>query len=310
MNNIFKNRYNELRSGWSIALVLAVFLAAEIIFSFIVSFLVLILCQGNTEAVLRVAGLPGVGEILESIIYLFEITAMLFLFYFLYKRPLHQMGFVRNHWLTQLLLGGLYGILAIGAVVLILVISGNAAIKDFQPDRILSLGIISGFLKYICVGFCEEILCRGYMMTALKTTRSQWLVLLCPAVLFGLLHILNPNVTLFSIANIVLVGIIFGYLMIKTGRIWASVGLHITWNFFQGNIFGIAVSGSGSGQQALMETVFTGNDWITGGAFGAEGGAVCTVILLLLLAYVHYFVKNPNGAGWSVESDLPLIRKV
>ena len=141
-------------------------------------------------------------------------------------------------------------------------------------------------------------------MTVLKTSRNKWVILLMPAVIFGLIHLQNPNVTVFSIANLVLGGVAFAYLMLKTGRIWASIGLHITWNFFLGNVFGIAVSGTEN--FSVMTTELQGKKWLTGGAFGIEGGAIFTLLLVLLLVFIHLFVKNPDGSGWSSESDMPL----
>lgn len=304
---LFKNKYGEFRSGWSLVLAFMTMFGSQFLVTLVLELVLVMVCGGNQERMYETAQLPVVSNLLQYVIYLGEIGAILLLFYLIYKRPFGQMGLVKGDWLRQLLLGCLYGILMISLVVLVLVVSGSAHITDIDFSRIITLKFLMSFIFFIFVGFFEEILCRGYMMTALKTTRNKWVVVLCPAVIFGLLHALNPNVTIFSIINIVIVGVIFGYLMIKTGRLWAPIGLHITWNFFQGTIFGIPVSGTKD--FSLMETVFTGKEWFTGGEFGAEGGAVCTVVMLLFLAYVHFFVKSQDQEGWSLDSDMPLVRK-
>ena len=301
---IFKNKYGEFRSGWAIVLSLVIMYVSQIAAA-LVQMVIMIVMYGMDEYPYWTVSV-GVSSTMTIIVYLFEIAAAMLLFYLIYKRPIRQMGFGKINWMKQLLLGGLYGLALMAIIVLILVLTGNAYITDVDFGRIITLEFIMGFLVYVCVGFYEEILCRGFMMTALKSTRNKWVIILLPSVIFGLLHMLNPNVTVFSIVNIVLVGIIFSYLMIKTGRIWASIGFHITWNFFQGNVFGIPVSGTED--FSLMETVFTGNTWITGGAFGAEGGAVCTLVLAAFLLFIHFVIKAPDDNGWSIDSDMPLLR--
>ena len=96
-------------------------------------------------------------------------------------------------------------------------------------------------------------------MTTLKTTRCKWAIIGIPSVLFGLMHIFNPNAAALPIFNVALIGVLFSYLFIKTGRLWAPIGFHFTWNFFQGYIFGVPVSGTNVPASALMSTVFTGS---------------------------------------------------
>jgi len=98
-------------------------------------------------------------------------------------------------------------------------------------------------------------------------------------------------------------------MFIKTGRLWASIGFHFSWNFVQGFIFGIPVSGVFLPESALMSTVLIGPVWLTGGAFGVEGGAVCTLVLLLGLLFIHFCVKPPDNPEkfWRIDGDLPLI---
>ena len=71
-------------------------------------------------------------------------------------------------------------------------------------------------------------------------------------------------------------------------------------------MFGVAVSGKSA--FSLMDTVFTGPDWWTGGAFGAEGGAACTIVILLGLLCIRFLVKKPEPALWTLDSHMPLTR--
>ena len=70
-----------------------------------------------------------------------------------------------------------------------------------------------------------------------------------------------------------------------TRRLWLCIGIHIAWNFTEGGIFSVAVSGGNA--QGLLQAKLTGADWLTGGAFGAEGSivalAMCSAAGILLL---------------------------
>ena len=67
-------------------------------------------------------------------------------------------------------------------------------------------------------------------------------------------------------------GLFFGLGYVLTGQIALPIGLHFTWNFVQGNIFGFPVSGRITHATSLFLTQESGPDLWTGGAFGPEAG--------------------------------------
>ena len=302
---IFKNKYNELRSGWMLIMAILVYYLVQVIA--MICFIVIAALTGRAgdiESLLNIEGL-SISPIFNSIIYPLMICAMFLLFWSVYKRPIRQIGFYSSGWFRQLLFGGLFGIVLIIIQISILLISGTGRIKNTDFSGLISGYFWSGLLLFIYVGFFEEILSRGIMMTALKTTRNKWVIILLPSVLFGFMHIFNNNVTVFSLVNIMLAGVLFSYLLIKTGRLWAPIGLHITWNFFMGNVFGIPVSGNSF--SAIINIQFIGPDWLTGGAFGLEGGALCTLAIASGLIFTHFCIKQSVGF-WDVNSYMPLQR--
>jgi membrane protease YdiL (CAAX protease family) len=110
------------------------------------------------------------------------------------------------------------------------------------------------------------------------------------AVIFSLMHIGNPNVSAIGLTNIVLVGILFSYMFIKSGSIWMPIGYHITWNYFQGDVFGFQVSGLK--QVGIYKTTILNDNIINGGAFGPEGGIATTVVIIMGLLFVEWYYKN------------------
>lgn len=93
--------------------------------------------------------------------------------------------------------------------------------------------------------------------------------------------------TFLSVVNIVLDGVLAGLLLIYTDSIWLVVAQHGTWNYVQGNLLGFQVSGTGADASFLSFTMGSGPDWLTGGAFGAEGSIITTLVLLASVVIVY-----------------------
>jgi membrane protease YdiL (CAAX protease family) len=231
-------------------------------------------------------------------------TVILFIiFKLIYKRPLSEMGLSRRNGVKMLGLGCLAGAVAISLFALIASLSGMAEFSGLALQKASPADIGIAFVYFVSVGFYEEILCRGFFMTALKTTRKKWVIIAIPVLIFGLMHLLNPNVSLLADINIMLIGVAFAYMFIKSGALWMPVGYHIMWNFFQGNVYGIQVSGTT--QASLMKYSALGPDILTGGVFGAEGGLICTAITLGVLVCIRFAVNTKEPPVWTMDSGLP-----
>lgn len=146
----------------------------------------------------------------------------------------------------------------------------------------LGLAVFSGVFK--------EILLRGIVFRQLEAWLGSWIALALSSALFGALHITNPGATWFSsVAIAVEAGILLGAAYMLTRRLWLAIGIHAAWNFTQGWVFSVPVSG-GEAPLGLLITRRLGPDWLTGGDFGLEASVVAMVVatlagvILLLLA--------------------------
>ena len=119
-------------------------------------------------------------------------------------------------------------------------------------------------ILYIFVGFAEEILGRGYIISVMKQTRNIPLMVIVSAVVFSLMHIFNSSFSLIPFINIVLIGVVFSLMYIWSGNLWMCIGYHIAWNYFQGNVFGFPVSGMES--KGIITTIYSENNIINGEA--------------------------------------------
>jgi hypothetical protein len=160
------------------------------------------------------------------------------------------------------------------------------------------------FLAFLLVGFYEELFSRGYQLTNLAEGFNQgWIgsrgailiATLISSLIFGVLHATNPNATLFSTLNICMAGFMLAAGFVLTGQLAIPIGIHITWNFFQGNVFGFPVSGANFRTATLIAIQQEGPDLWTGGAFGPEGGLLGLGVMLLGALFVVLWVRWKQG---------------
>jgi membrane protease YdiL (CAAX protease family) len=130
-------------------------------------------------------------------------------------------------------------------------------------------------------GVVEEVMFRGIVFRHLETMLGSWAALALTAMLFGAAHLANPNATVFAAAAIALeAGLMLGGSYLLTRRLWLPIGIHAAWNFTQGWVFSVPVSG-GDAPLGLLITRRIGPDWLTGGDFGLEASAVAMVLATL-----------------------------
>jgi CAAX protease family protein len=129
-------------------------------------------------------------------------------------------------------------------------------------------------------GILEELLFRGYLFRLSSRIVGTWGALLFTSALFGLAHLGNKGATLSSgIAIMLEAGVLLGSAYVVTQRLWFPIGLHIAWNFTEGSVFGMQVSGN-STATGLVRGSLTGSPLLTGGAFGPEASIVAVLVCL------------------------------
>ncbi|HQV04002.1 MULTISPECIES: type II CAAX endopeptidase family protein [unclassified Novosphingobium] len=154
-----------------------------------------------------------------------------------------------------------------------------------QIWTMLAIAVVSGTM--------EEVLFRGIVLRHMETLIGTWGSLAFTSALFGALHITNPDATWFSSLAIALeAGILLGAAYLLTRRLWLAIGIHAAWNFTQGWIFSVPVSG-GEAPLGLLITRRIGPDWLTGGDFGLEASVVAMVVATLAgLALLAFAVRR------------------
>lgn len=228
---------------------------------------------------------------------------------FLDRRKFSSFGFHFNRsWWLDFAFG-----LALGAILMVFIFivelaAGWITITGaFYMDAAFTApfwaAIVAALIYYIQVGINEEILSRGYQLRniaeglhigPISARTALVLAYIISSSVFGLMHLDNPNASLLSSVMIALAGIMLGMGYVLTGELAIPIGLHISWNFFQGNVFGLPVSG-GASALSFIAVEQGGPDLWTGGAFGPEAGLIGLIAMLLGIGLTYLWVKSRYG---------------
>jgi membrane protease YdiL (CAAX protease family) len=154
-------------------------------------------------------------------------------------------------------------------------------IRDFGDTQfwdLAALGVISGVF--------EETVFRGIVLRQLERLAGTWWAIAISSLLFGALHIVNPDATWTGAISIMVeAGILLGAAYLYTRRLWLAVGLHAAWNFTQGWVFSIPISGTGQ-PVGILVTERNGPEWLTGGKFGLEASMAAVLVATVTGLYL------------------------
>lgn len=212
------------------------------------------------------------------------------------KRPISSLGFFKEDWLKELGLGFLVGLVQFSLTLLLVYLLGGVTLKSIDFSLSTMLYVLSTIPFWLLQGGTEEMLTRGWLLPILTKRINLAIAIGVSSSLFGLMHLTNDHVTVLSIVNIVLFGIAMALYMLKRDNLWSVIGLHGAWNFIQGNVYGIAVSGTSVGS-SLFHFVNKADspEWISGGGFGTEGSLMTSIVEILFIAYLWYSLKKEQA---------------
>jgi uncharacterized protein len=208
-------------------------------------------------------------------------------------------------WWKQFGFGLALGALLMGSMFLLEYLLGWIKVDQVgftaDPAQALAPQLLVAFVSYTGIAFTEELLFRGYLLLNLveglrgilpRPVHNLGFAILLSSLFFGLPHAGNPNATLASTLLLGCLGIFFALGRVLTGELAIPIGLHLSWNFFQGNVFGFTVSGWANDTGSLLQITQGGSTWITGGAFGPEAGLLGLVAMLFGIWLTILYVRR------------------
>src|SRR5574341_453330 len=285
-HSFITDKQGHLRSGWRTVIFVAAFLVVDKLFEVVAS--VIASAIGGTRS--GFSGDTSVFLIGALVLFGSATLAGWGCAAIVEELPFRSLGcWPHRGWLTNLALGS-----AIGAASLLLA-AGFAAVTrgmrfSFNPSPATTIGqtVLVSLVVFVIAGAAEEALFRGYPLQTFARAKLAWVGVLVTSVPFAAAHLLNPNVSRgFTFINTAVAGVWFAVAYLRTRSLWLPLGLHWSWNWAQASLLGLPVSGIQRITPApLLHAMNAGPDWLTGGAYGIEGGAACTVALVLSIVVV------------------------
>lgn len=303
-SDIFINSVGRLRSGWRLLIfIVAAYLIAALLFGIVTFGLSLALGAPRAGQLLN----SNWGHLLQSVILLMVgLLAGWGCGRLLEGLPFSALGWARHRgWLRDLLIGS-----ALGIASLLVAVAFATAFGGFRFTLNNSVNLsatvttvaISLFF-FIIAAAAEETLFRGYPLQTMTRAHLAWVAILITSALFAQAHLNNPNVEGWAFLqtpaggmfrkvgwgfmNTTLAGVWLAVAYLRTRSLWFPLGIHWSWNWMMGAVLGLPVSGiENLTPSPLLRATDTGPAWLTGGAYGIEGGAACTLALIVSLVFI------------------------
>ena len=272
--SLFLTSDAELRSGWRCA----VYLAVLVILLFVTLTLLSLIVPEGDLSVQRIIALNSLALFPPAALTLWFMARQVD------RLPIEVFGVgLHEGWIRDIGAGLLMAALMIGLFVGVGAVAGSFTAEVPEGEDTLS-GILLIVLLLGLSAANEELIFRGYPLQVLMVGIGRGPAILVVSAVFGLGHHLNPGATWLGTANTFLAGILLCLAYLRTRSLWFPYGLHIGWNAGIGIVFGFPVSGVDF--PSLLESELLGPAWITGGAFGPEGGILGTGVIIAAVVFM------------------------
>jgi membrane protease YdiL (CAAX protease family) len=182
--------------------------------------------------------------------------------------------------------GMMFALALVGIMVLLLALPGFYQVGSLNSWPVL----VHSFFIFGAGALIQELIFRLIIFRLLEEFLGTWMAMGAIAAIFGLVHLGNPNATLWTSLALVMSDVLLSAAFILSRRIWLVWGIHAGWNFFQAGVFGMA--NSGIAFKSWIVPRLSGPAWLSGGAFGIEASVVA---VLLNLAVGIYLLKLAYG---------------
>jgi uncharacterized protein len=255
-------------------------------------------------AYLSASGHPASAVLDRAIATTAALLTLVFVGRVIERRPFVGFGFPLRSAVRDLGVGSLVGALLLSAIIGVMALCGWYRVTGFLWNDTGGTAMtvaVAGLLYYGLVAVSEETLFRGILFRVFEDGLGTWAALVLSALIFGLAHLTNTSATVWSATAIGLeAGVLFGAAYVLTRALWVPIGLHWTWNYFEGYVYGAPVSGAD--QPGLLLPAITGPELWTGGAFGPEAGLIAVLlcgglaVVMLMVCKQHRMIVAPAWA--------------
>lgn len=186
--------------------------------------------------------------------------------------------------------GSLWGFLSVAVLVAAIMLSGGYHVRGVALNGgALAQSALSWLVAMILLGLSEEIMFRGYFLSALSDGVGFWLAALVTCADFVLAHAFKPMENVTDLLSIFLIGLFLCFTVRRTGTLWFAIGFHFAFDFAALILFGAPNTGN-QGRPLpghLLDATWSGPDWLTGGVRGLEASGLIFVVIAALFLLFH-----------------------
>lgn len=244
-------------------------------------------------------GLPGIYALLW-IGFIPTLLAVLAWVRLVERRPITTIGLVGPKPLKTFVGGVAIGMATIALVVLAIWAAGGMQVVGAggawrSPISLMHFGLL--LLSFTVQASIEEVMFRGWLLSALARKANVALAVLLVSLVFTLLHYSPHQAPL-----VILVSFLFSLFAcawaLQTGNIWGVMGWHTGWNWLLAVGFELPVTGIDAHLPALLVALHpVGSDALTGGAQGPEGSFLCSAFFVVAIAWMRWRRSRRAMAG-------------
>jgi membrane protease YdiL (CAAX protease family) len=223
------------------------------------------------------------------------IIALLYCYFTKKNRPIINAltPFCKGNTVKYLLLGLLIGFAQNAFCIMVALLHKDIHIYF---DSLNLLQVIPLFIVVFIQSSAEELLCRGFLYQRLRRGyKNPAIAVVGNALLFSLLHAVNPGVSPLALLSIFFVGLLYSLMVYYCDSIWMPMAAHAAWNFTQNIIFGLPNSGNVSPVSIFKLDASTAmNSFAYDVGFGVEATIVAIALIIVSCIIVYLWGSKNN----------------
>lgn len=222
------------------------------------------------------------------------------------RRGFSSVGFRGARAVPKLLVGFAIGAAMMALAVAIPLVTGDltdGGSTHTNTGASALLPLLALVLIFYWQASTEESITRGYMLQTTGRQTGAWFAVLGTSIFFAVMHVTTDPVALLNTA---LYAAFASFVALGQGNLWLICGIHAGWNYVQGNIFGVPVSGHPLANSLLDFGPASGaSDLLTGGKYGLEASLSGTIVLIAGLAVAYVLYRRREAARATEPQEAP-----
>ncbi len=196
---------------------------------------------------------------------------------------------------------------AFGWAMLLVTVLPMAVVGDLHPQFLVTArawGEALLALAVLLVGaLATEMAWRGFLFRRLLEIAGPVTATMVLSLVYAFFMTSPPNDTPFTFFVAFAAGVLFSVAYLRTHGLWLGWGIRFGWLASMGVLFGLPLAGSAD-FSSVVATDSSGRLWLTGGAYGPEGG-VFTGLVLLAAAIALYSMTRDYAWAYTHSQIVP-----